>query len=81
LADDTQGGEPLVPQGGSVQPGTYTKPVGILTENVEDGKILSFNYTPPTDAVYVDNGDTDDGGAYAVYTDSFQYYAQDALVN
>jgi len=78
LADDTQGGEPLVPQGGSVQPGTYTKPVGILTENVVDEKILSFNYTPPTDAVYVDNGDTDEGGAYAVYTDSFQYYAQDA---
>jgi len=78
LTDDTQGGEPLVPQGGSVQPGTYTNPEGTLTENVVDGKIVSFKYTPPTDAVYVDNGDTDAGGAYAVYTDSFEYYAQDA---
>ena len=78
LFDDTQGGAPLVPQGGSVQPGTYTTPAGTLTKNVEEGKIVSFNYTPPTDVVFVDNGDTDEDGAYAVFIDTFEYYAQDA---
>ncbi|MHC4557579.1 MAG: Ig-like domain-containing protein, partial [Planctomycetota bacterium] len=76
LGNDTQGGEPLV--GGSVEPGTYTNPEGTLETVEVDGKIVSFNYTPPTDAVYLDQGDSDDNGAYAVFTTSFDYYAQDS---
>jgi filamentous hemagglutinin family protein len=79
LGNDTQGGAPLVD--GSVEPGTYTNPEGTLTPVEVDGKIVSFNYTPPTDAIYVDQGDSDENGAYAVFTTSFDYYAQDAGEN
>jgi filamentous hemagglutinin family protein len=73
--DSDESGNPLVD--GTVD--SYTDPAGggLLTPIEVDGEIMSFEYTPPDDAVFEDQGDSDESGAYAEFTDAFEYYAKD----
>lgn len=73
--DVDEEGNPL--SGGVID--SYTDPAGggLLTPIEVDGQIVAFEYTPPTDAVFVNKGNQDENGAYAVFTDTFTYIVRD----
>jgi len=50
---------------------------GTLTPVYDNGKIVAFEYTPPSDAVFTWDGVSD----YAAYADTFTYKAKDAEGN
>jgi hypothetical protein len=72
--EDEQGG-PLTE--GSVFSYTYTGD-GILIPLQVNGSIVAFEYIPPTTALFIDEGHSDENGPYSEFIDNFQYYAQDA---
>ena len=74
LANDDDG-NPLVD--GIVFEHTATTGGGILTEILDGGEVIGFEYTPPEDAVYTWDGVSD----YAEFTDTFTYKAEDSKGN
>ncbi len=75
INDEDEEGGPLTE--GSVFSYTYSGD-GILIAIDEDGYIVAFEYMPPTTAVFIDKGDSDEKGPYSVFSDNFQYYVQDS---
>ncbi len=74
LANDDDG-SPLVD--GTVWEYTTTTGGGTLIEIPGGGEVTSFEYTPPEDAVFIWDGESD----YAEFTDTFTYKAEDAEGN
>jgi filamentous hemagglutinin family protein len=74
LANDDDG-YPL--EDGIVFEHTATTGGGILTEILDGGEVIGFEYTPPEDAVYTWDGVSD----YAEFTDTFTYKAEDSEGN
>jgi hypothetical protein len=56
---------------------TTTTGGGTLTEILDGGEVIGFEYTPPEDAVFVWDGVSD----YAEFTDTFTYNAEDSEGN
>jgi filamentous hemagglutinin family protein len=74
LANDDNGSQ-LVD--GIVFEHTTTTGGGILTEILDSGEVIGFEYTPPEDAVFTWDGVSD----YAEFTDTFTYRAEDSEGN